>query len=60
MGLGKLFVPKELPVEYVNALYSAYTWGFTDKEKGLEMKSREQVKDSLNVGFREGLRKRKI
>ncbi len=60
MGLGKLFKPKELPVEYVKALYSAYNWGWTDKQVGKELKSFEEVSESLNAGFREGLRKRKI
>lgn len=59
MGLsGKLFRPKEIPKEYVNALYSAYKWGFTDKEKNLEMKSLEDVRASLTKGFKEGLKMR--
>ena len=40
-------------------MYMAYKWGYTDKEKGLEMKTFEEAKESVNKGYSKGINKEK-
>lgn len=58
MSLGKFLLPKELPKEYIDALFSAYKWGYSDKEKDLPLLSYDEVKFQLNRGFKLGMKKR--
>ena len=55
----KLLKPKNIPNKIVKFVYSAYKWGYTDKEKGLEMKTFEEVKESVNKGYSKGINKEK-
>jgi len=55
----KLLKPKKIPGKVIKFLYMSYKWGYTDAEKGLPMKSEEEVKKSVQSGYKKGIEKTK-
>ena len=54
--LNKLITPRMLPAPIVDALVWSYEWGFSDAKEGIEKKTPEQIKESLNRGFKQGVK----
>jgi len=55
----KLLKPKKIPGKIVKFIFMAYKWGYTDAEKGLPMKTQEEVKSSIQGGYSRGIEKSK-
>lgn len=50
----KLLKPKKVPKKIIKFLFMAYKWGYSDSQKGLDMKSQEEVEESVNRGYKKG------
>jgi hypothetical protein len=58
MKLNNFLKSKKIPVKLLKILYSCYSWGYSDKEKGLSLKSFEEVEEKVNIGFKERINKK--
>ena len=54
------FLHKQIPNRLIKILYDTYLWGYNDGVVGKPTKSMQEVKESLNKGFKSSLAQRKV